>query len=55
MERGKVLLRSDDGKAIAMTCKQCGEFTLDTVNVLCVSCSLKVFLSGVFGISNERR
>lgn len=33
----------DDEKVMGY-CKECGEFTLDTVTVLCASCSLLKFI-----------
>ncbi|MGQ9570187.1 MAG: hypothetical protein ACUVWN_04625 [bacterium] len=42
-----------DGKKLAGYCKQCGAFTLDTVEVLCSSCSLKKFIKQLFGGKEE--
>lgn len=35
----KVLMRNEEGKPLAATCKKCGKFTLDTHDFLCASCS----------------
>ena len=35
----KVLMRNEDGRALAVTCKMCGKFTLDTIDFLCASCT----------------
>ena len=42
-----------DGKKIYGYCKKCGEFTLDTVSVLCASCSLSEFLQSFNKLYNK--
>ena len=44
----KVLIRNEEGKALAVTCKECGKFTLDTQDFLCASCTLKHFMRSFF-------
>jgi len=42
--KGSVLMTNDAGEAIAVSCKVCGSFTLDTESCLCASCSLSAFI-----------
>ena len=35
----RVLLKNEKGEALAVTCKECGKFTLDTLDFLCASCT----------------
>lgn len=44
----KVLIRNEEGKALAVTCKICGKFTLDTHDFLCASCTLDHFMRSFF-------
>ncbi len=44
----KVLMRNEDGKALAVTCKKCGKFTLDTLDFLCASCTFDHFMRYFF-------
>jgi len=44
----KVLMRNEEGKALAVTCKKCGKFTLDTIDFLCASCTLDHFMRSFF-------
>ncbi|MEM2963742.1 MAG: hypothetical protein QXN01_04585 [Candidatus Anstonellales archaeon] len=43
-----------DGKKIMGYCKECGEFTLDTVQVLCSSCHLQNFLTSMSAIADRK-
>ncbi len=38
---GTVLMRDEDGRALAMSCKRCGHFALDTESGLCAVCGVK--------------
>jgi len=44
----KVLMRNEDGKALSVTCKICGKFTLDTIDFLCASCTFDHFMRYFF-------
>ena len=44
----KVLIRNEEGKALAVTCKKCGKFALDTQDFLCASCTLDHFMRSFF-------
>lgn len=44
----KVLMRNEEGKALAVTCKVCGKFTLDTLDFLCASCTFDHFMRSFF-------
>ena len=44
----QVLMRNEDGKPLAVTCRVCGKFTLDTQDFLCASCSLTHFIRSFF-------
>ena len=43
-----VLMRNEEGKALAVTCKKCGKFTLDTLDFLCASCTFDHFMRSFF-------
>ena len=42
--KGIVQVTNDAGEPIAVSCKVCGSFTLDTESCLCASCSLSRFI-----------
>jgi len=42
--KGIIRVTNDTGEAIAVSCKVCGSFTLDTESCLCTSCSLSRFI-----------
>jgi len=44
----KVLIRNEEGRALAVTCRICGKFTLDTLDFLCASCTLDHFMRSFF-------
>jgi len=44
----KVLMRNEEGKALAVTCKKCGKFTLDTLDFLCASCTFDHIMRSFF-------
>jgi len=44
----KVLVRNDEGRALAVTCKVCGRFTLDTRDFLCASCTFDHVMRSFF-------
>ena len=44
----KVLIRNEEGRALAVTCRICGKFTLDTQDFLCASCTLDHFMRSFF-------
>ena len=44
----KILIRNENGKALAATCKVCGKFTLDTRDFLCASCTFEQFMRSFF-------
>ena len=44
----KILLKNEKGEALAVTCKECGKFTLDTQDFLCASCTLEHFMRSFF-------
>lgn len=44
----KVLMRNEEGKPLAVTCKVCGKFTLDTLYFRCASCTFDQFMRSFF-------
>lgn len=42
--KGVILLQNDAGNPIAVSCKICGSFTLDTQSCLCETCYLNGFI-----------
>jgi hypothetical protein len=49
--KGIIRVTNDAGEAIAVSCKVCGSFTLDTESCLCTSCFLSRFIKDLKNIS----
>jgi len=45
-----IRVTNDAGEPIAVSCKVCGSFTLDTESCLCTSCSLSRFIKDLKNI-----
>lgn len=44
----KILIRNEKGEPLAVTCSICGQFTLDTRDFLCASCTFWQFMRSFF-------
>jgi len=53
--KGVVLLANDAGNPIAVSCKVCGSFTLDTQSGLCTPCYLGGFIKNFTFIKDQKR
>jgi len=44
----KILMKNEKGEPLAVTCRVCGKFTMDTRDFLCASCTLDQFMRSFF-------
>jgi|GEM_PF-3270508 len=50
--KGVVLFADDAGNPIAVSCKVCGSFTLDTESCLCTPCYMGEFIKNFANFTN---